>query len=532
MIKALFRKQFAELISQFFRKKRRDGNPPNRRGLIVFLLVFAFVYLSIGVAIYSFSQAILKEITGGDYTAFYLLIGIFATVAGLLGSVFNAYTTVFEAKDNEMLLSMPIPPRNILFVRIAALTLLTLLYESSVTIPAFIAFVRFASPSPLGAVNAFFSIIPLTLLVVALTLVLAFVVAVISRKVKHKNAITLIVSLIMILLFYFFYFRAQTIALQLISQPEIPKGIKYGLFFYYAMGRASMGKATGAAIIYGTAIGAFALAYFVMSKSFLRFTTAKKSAAVKGKAGKVKAGSLRLALFRREAKLFFSSPNYVLNCAFGTIMLAVIAVFAMCSPSSLHTLADTLRAYLPRSSGCAVGALLVMVVTGMNDITSASVSMEGQKLSVIRSLPVPATEIFRAKISLHLVVVLPFTILAAIPFSVIFGSGDVLGAIFLPLSAMGYGLFTACFGLCMNVSHPVLDWKDQTMAVKTGISVFLSVFGSMILVTALAALWFVLSALLSDGVILLILTLLFLGASAIMIYWLSTAGKKKFDALE
>ena len=530
MIKALFRKQLSELISQFFRKTRHDRASSKKRGLIAFLLVFTFVYLSIAVAIYVFSKEILKEISGNRYTAFYLIVGVIATVAGLLGSVFNAYSTIFEAKDNEMLLSLPIPPSRILFVRIASLSILTLLYSSAVMLPAFIAFVRYASPSAIGAVNAFISIIPLTLLVVALTLALSFVVAAIARKVKHKNAVTLIVSLVFILLFYLFYFRAQTIAMNLISMAEIPKGVKYGLFFYYAMGRASEGSAAGAAIVFGTAVGIFAIAYLLMSKYFLRFTTAKK-ATPKGKAGKVEAGSLRLALFRREAKLFFSSPNYVLNCGFGVILLTVIAVFAIASSNSLSTLADTLRNHFPKSSGCALGALLVMVATGANDITSASISVEGKKLSLLRALPVPATEVFRAKILLHLAVVLPFVILASVPLSVIFGARDVLGAIFLPLSAMSYGLFTACFGLCMNVLHPVLDWKDQTMAVKTGISVFLSVFGSMILISLIGGLSFALSSLISDGVILVVLTVIFLGASAIMIRWLSVGGAKKFDKL-
>ncbi len=47
---------------------------------------------------------------------YYALMGLLALAFGVFGSVFSTYAGLYQAKDNELLLSMPIPPRRILLV--------------------------------------------------------------------------------------------------------------------------------------------------------------------------------------------------------------------------------------------------------------------------------------------------------------------------------------------------------------------------------------------------------------------------------
>ena len=205
MIKALFRKQFSELISQFFRG-RRGAEKSKNGGAVLFLVIYAVVFISLGASFFTFSKTTLEKLTPATYPVFYLIIGLISTAIGMLGSVFNAYSTIFEAKDTEMLLSLPIPPSRIIFVRIVSLSAMSLLYDGAILVPAFIAFVMYADPTVFGAVNAFFTFLPLTLMVCALSLGLAFIVAAISHRVKNKKTITLVVSVLMVALFYFLYF--------------------------------------------------------------------------------------------------------------------------------------------------------------------------------------------------------------------------------------------------------------------------------------------------------------------------------------
>ena len=53
-----------------------------------------------------------------------------------MGSVFTAQTQLYNARDNEMLLAMPIPSAAILGSRMIMLLLLNYFYEAIVAIPA------------------------------------------------------------------------------------------------------------------------------------------------------------------------------------------------------------------------------------------------------------------------------------------------------------------------------------------------------------------------------------------------------------
>ena len=221
MIKALFRKQFSEVFSQFSRNRNGAQSTP-KRGLIIFLAIFGVLYLSLGVSFFMMSKEMLKGLTETTFPLFYMLIGMIATAVGLLGSVFNAYSTIYEAKDTEMLLSLPIPPRNIVFVRVTTLYAMTLLYAGAVLLPAALAFLIYGHPTVLGGINAIFLFLPLTLLVEAVTLGIAFLVAAIARKVKNKKTVVMVFSVLITLLFYVIYFKAQNAVSYLTSLGEIP----------------------------------------------------------------------------------------------------------------------------------------------------------------------------------------------------------------------------------------------------------------------------------------------------------------------
>ena len=45
---------------------------------------------------------------------YFAVMGLMAIAVGIIGSVFSTYSTLYLAKDNDMLLAMPIKPRTYL----------------------------------------------------------------------------------------------------------------------------------------------------------------------------------------------------------------------------------------------------------------------------------------------------------------------------------------------------------------------------------------------------------------------------------
>ena len=66
-----------------------------------------------------------------DYPWLYFaMAGIFAFALGIFGTVFTTQSQMYEAKDNELLLAMPLKPSQIIGSRVLMLYLLTFLFSA------------------------------------------------------------------------------------------------------------------------------------------------------------------------------------------------------------------------------------------------------------------------------------------------------------------------------------------------------------------------------------------------------------------
>ncbi len=529
MLKALLKKQLLEINAQFF-KDRKTGKARTRASAAFFILMFGVMLLGIGVMFFFLAKSILATASEEMLFLYYFVMGLIAIAIGLLGSVFNTYFTVFDAKDNDLLLSLPIPPNKIVFVRVLSVAAMAALYESTALIPTFLVRVIFRKASALCVINTFVLFFFVTAFVVALSLALGFVVAAVARKVKKKSMITVVVSIVMLVLYYVGYFKAQQGIMHLMQMTEVPKAVKTWMFLFYHMGLAAEGRPISMLIFSSISAGVCLFAYFLLAKNFIRFATSKKSASVKGKKGKITASKASSSLLRRELKRFSSSPNYILNCAFGTLMMVVAGVFFFIKWSSLRTLAETVSVYLPHSNGLFIAAILVCLLSSGNDLTAPSVTLEGKNIWILLSLPVRTGQIFKAKIQMHLLLtVFPALFVSA---AALFAIGaSALSWVFMLLLVCAFILFAAEYGLVLNLIKPSLKWTSEIVALKQSPSVLVSVFSEYLMMIVLGGLYLPFAGKLWDGFYVLILAVLFAGIDVGLYFWLKKIGVKKFEAL-
>ena len=67
---------------------------------------------------------------------YFFLFGFIALIACIAFNAFVSYNMIFKAKDNTLLLSMPIPPRIILFSRMAVLFFNCVIFSTLFWLPA------------------------------------------------------------------------------------------------------------------------------------------------------------------------------------------------------------------------------------------------------------------------------------------------------------------------------------------------------------------------------------------------------------
>ena len=142
MLKTLLRLQLSGFLSSLGNRRSKKGTTkPRSRGsmiLVGILLAYcAIVFMGMsGMFFYS-----LGSIVGGTENA-WLYFAILATLVFFVDFIFTIFTAksqLFEAKDNEALLSLPIRPRDILLSRMLMIVLTDYLFELIIVLPAVVA---------------------------------------------------------------------------------------------------------------------------------------------------------------------------------------------------------------------------------------------------------------------------------------------------------------------------------------------------------------------------------------------------------
>ena len=155
MTKALFRKQMMEVFSWLFQDKK-SGKNRTKGGIIGFAVLYLLLFGFLGSIFYVTANMLcapLYEIGFG--WLYFALMGLIAVALGVFGSVFNTYSTLYQAKDNDLLLSLPVPPSKILSARLSGVFAIGLMYELIVMIPTLIVFFLKAKVTVAGGSHCF-----------------------------------------------------------------------------------------------------------------------------------------------------------------------------------------------------------------------------------------------------------------------------------------------------------------------------------------------------------------------------------------
>ena len=532
MLKQLVKKQMAEI----FRSYLYDAKKSQKRAKGTVILYFAlFVFLMVGVlgGMFTFVAMMLCDAMAAVDMGwlYFTLMGLVAIFMGAFGSVFNTYSSLYLAKDNDLLLSLPIPLRVIISSRLVTVYLMGLMYSAVVIVPAVIVYWVQVAHSAAAIVGGILTVAIVSLIVLLLSCLLGWVVAKISLKLKHKSITTVLASLAGIGLYYFVYFKAQTVISDLVANAVVYgvkiKGAAYPLYLF---GRMAEGDWTAMALVSAAVVLLTALTWLLLSRSFLRLATSGGST---GKARyrekKARVRSLPAALLGKECRRFVSSPNYMLNCGMGVLMIPAAGVLLLVKGGEWMA---PLKAMLPgaESTLAALAISASCMMASMNDMAAPSVSLEGKSLWVLQSLPVSAWEVLKAKLKMQLVFTgIPMLVFLACALPVL-GLSPVLSLLAAAGSLLSV-LLLALFGLTMGLKMPNLHWTSEITPVKQGGSVALALLGGWAYALLPGGAAMALGRNLHPAVIPAVFCLLTAVLCALLYAWLKNRGAKVFAAL-
>ena len=141
MLKTLVKKQLAEVFKRYFYDAKK--NKMRSKWAVAAWFVFFFVIMAglLGGAFSFLAMTLCKGLaSAGMGWLYFLLMSGIAIALGAFGSVFNTYSSLYLSKDNDLLLSMPIPVRTIIASRLINVYLMGTMYASIVLLPSLIVY--------------------------------------------------------------------------------------------------------------------------------------------------------------------------------------------------------------------------------------------------------------------------------------------------------------------------------------------------------------------------------------------------------
>ncbi|MBE6659282.1 MAG: hypothetical protein E7604_12685 [Ruminococcaceae bacterium] len=476
----------------------------------------------------------------------------------LIGTVFLAKSQLFEAKDNALLLTMPIPPTTVLSARMTSLYLMNLLWGSFVLVPALVCRFWFLGFSLGILLRSLLLFLLLALFVLALSCLLGWGLSLISARIRSKTFVTVFLSLAFIGVYYYFVGTgSQRMMEMLMYESDRIAELLGAVVPLYWIGDAAVNGSAGA-FLCSTVLFAvpFLLVFLLLSATFLKTVTASHGTARIRYNAQRHRGAVRSAasaLLMREQVHLLSSAIYLLNACIGLVFLVAGAVIALVKYDLLAQSLVMFGADLIPAIFCGMAAMMLAMVI----LTPPSVSLEAKTLWQLRSMPVSSAQILLAKWKLHLVWCgIPTALLSAVGIvfflrfdaAAIVQSLDPTLAALLPqvtLTALDYlagiaalvllpQLFSAVMGgigLLLGLRFPNLSWTNEAQVIKQGTAVMLSMFGGLALVGIPALTVYFLRTWMPVSVWLLIWTAVFAVGTVIVYRVICGWGVRAFEKL-
>ena len=208
MIGALIRVRFRALFAGLTRQSRTGKK---KTSPVLFIVLYGYVAVMMVVLFAStFSELAEPYHQAGLDWLYFAMAGLIGLAMSVLGSVFSTQSQLYEARDNGLLLSMPIPARLILLSRMVPLLALNLVFSALVMVPAFVVYANLVEFNLLGFCFQLLSLLGVVLLSQAIACLLGWLLHLLLSK-MNKSVASMLYMIVFLGVYFAIYSQAQQI---------------------------------------------------------------------------------------------------------------------------------------------------------------------------------------------------------------------------------------------------------------------------------------------------------------------------------
>ncbi len=535
MIRPLLGVRFRGLFAGMTAQGRTNKKKPNIGTVILYVILYIYVLAVVaGIMCFMFHSLVVPYHMLGLDWLYFAIAGTAALGISLIGSVFATQNQLYEAKDNAMLLSMPIKPGIILLSRMIPLLSLNLLFSAIVMLPAIVIYAIFVKLSWVTVVLPLIALFAVVFLAQALASLLGWGMHLLLAKL-NKSAASLLFMVLFLGVYFGIYSNASELLNQLAVNGEAIAGIlESWVWPLYAMGRGSLGSIPHLLGFLAITAGVFGIVYWVLSVTFLASATASHHSARRKKltGAAVEVHSPRAAICHKELKKFLGTPVYLTNMGLGIILTGALPIAALIFRRDIL---DILMLFKEEFDWFA--DMIPVIICAVLCFTSStccisvpSVSLEGKNLWILKSMPIGGEDVLLGKLHLHMLLTVPIGAIAGLALGIMFECG-LIGTGFCVLIPILLNTLGGLVGMWAGLKWAKFDYINEAYPCKQSVAVAVTMFGMMGLPVIFGILYYLLFDLITPTVFLGGAALILVGASYGLYKALLSWGVQKWDSL-
>ena len=473
-----------------FRIKAR--NESRARKIVLPIVLALLVMFSVG----SYVAILAEELAPSHLT--YIVLTIFIMVTSLLTIIEGVYKSqgiLFEARDNELLFSLPITQSKIFFIRIFKLITFQFLYNSLFMLPAIIVYAIYEKTNVSFYLISTVMLVLLPIIPTILGCIFGYIIKGLSAKFKARNIMQVLFTSLILLGIFYVSFNMQGMVANIVqnanSIQEIITKIYYpaGLYINLIQNFNILDLVTLLAINIIPAIVFVYVAsifYFKINSKLGEKGNGNKKVGVAKTTEKTYRVRTQLSgLIHKEMKRFFSSPVFMVNAGFGMVlMIAVTFALSINFDGMINSMMQGMETEIPIPIGEIKNMMpkvfygFVVFISCMTSITSSMISLEGKSFNITKSLPVETEKILLSKVLTSNILSIPIFLICDVIFFIAFKVA-IIDIVFILLASIVMPTLTALIGILMNLKYPKMNATSDTEVVKQSMSSMLSVFMGM-----------------------------------------------------
>ena len=437
---------------------------------------------------YSYADRFMSELDKVNMSFLAVILFIFGTtILTFIEGIYKSSGLLFNCRDDNLLLSLPIKRSTVLFIRILKFYIFELIYNTMFLLPAMAVYVKYSNPSASYYVVSIIALLLLPMIPIALSCIVGFVISSISVKFKRKNIVQTVLSMFLLLGIFYLSFNMNNLVTKLVNNSSninnLIQKLYYPVSLYYDLVMSFNVKDLISFVTIH--IGSLALIILILNRIYFKINSNSRAVKTGYSRGKYsfKPRNQIVTFIRKELSKFVSSPVFFTNSWFGILLFIVGCITITIKFDSISTIIISTMEITKSEVSNYIPVIifsLIIFSSFMTSITSSMISLEGKSFNILKSLPVKPQKIIYSKILAAVLLMVPFLLIGDIIVFIKFKL-SLLEMLILLLASILLPFISETIGIIVNLKFPKMNALNDSEVVKQSMSSFVSVLCGMLL---------------------------------------------------